>query len=597
MSDDQTIGDYYSSFVTEESVIALSYIHVVEKETSDYIRFEQAANTEGDGVASKSTSASTYAGIAVLLVVIVITVPLVAYRTAQKRKAAGRALAMNVYATRYQKDNCNSAKGSGRSSPQSTAKDLSGGNMLHAGQDPKSFFDLVFDRFDIDADPFSTATDSHFTNVAECSGNDGIYDTAASLRKEAKGGSFALRDFAGGESDTDTKNTGGTVGRKGIFQFRMISNGNKHDAAQEKTATTATETKKKNVKMKKKGKKKKQQKLKIGKRVLQPQWFHGDTAKPPAAVNTDGLEYDDSEMYVISTDSTLSRVRHESRLAQKSSTGYSEYLKISSASPLQDDGNADAGGIEQLLQQPQILASQQRVISPEGYEELPEIRGLPSGISNISLDQGDDMVMNMLFKRDAAGYSDDVDSSSRMASRKPNGTVGEYMDTNAATTGDFGYIDSAYMRRTDAEYDTHSNTNGPGDYHGDVGGEYLQAEDLERDTNDEYMQTDGETLRKRQSTMPLDGRMALPLNPLSLTLSPSSLPNFDDVASNLNGIGTGITGGLSAVSATEMDWVAAQWSRAKVHADGGIGTGSYAVISNPLFEDLSDVSGDDDGDL
>lgn len=113
MSDDQTIGDYYSSFVTEESVIALSYIHVVEKETSDYIRFEQAANTEGDGVASKSTSASTYAGIAVLLVVIVITVPLVAYRTAQKRKAAGRALAMNVYATRYQKDNCNSAKGSG----------------------------------------------------------------------------------------------------------------------------------------------------------------------------------------------------------------------------------------------------------------------------------------------------------------------------------------------------------------------------------------------------------------------------------------------------------------------------------------------------
>jgi len=643
MSDNRTVADYS---LLSESLISLSFRHVVHNETSGYAVFDQT-RVEDDSVFGISTT--TLVGMGALLVVILITVPLIVYRTVRRRKNAGREQLMDVYAAAYQKDGYNGpgkpfARYPSSSNTESVISNTPGG-VLRA-HDPKTFFDLVFDRFDLDPAPFDH--DSH--GVSTATDEENVYESAVSLRKQAKmakknGGSFSLHDFAAGESDTDTE-TGGNVGRKGIFKFRMTSNGNEESDEDQ----AAKKKKKKKVK-------KKKQELNIGKRVLQPQWFHGDTARPSAFANTDQLQYDDSEMFV--TTPPPSGLRKQSRLVDKNSTGYSEVLKTPNPPPrrrmqerngfvppptnfFQDGGYADASGVEERKPLPR-----QRMMSPEGFEDLPELRGLPSGLSDDDLLDQDDM---LLFE---GGYIET--SASKMAARKANGTVGEYLDANSSPTGDQGYIDSKYMTRRarDGGYldgrQQHSiRRNSAGEYldnqspNGDDG-EYLRAE--EHDTNDEYMQTDGSMMSQSQAgnsdedddglgnlpafrmgtvgppgtysnthrmpnlsgnyhqtlrttsfaqprrARPLDGGMALP----SLSALSDNLPNFDDIASN--GL-TGITGGLSGVSAIEMDWVAAQWDRANnafdVPVDGSVGSGSNAVKSNPLFEDLSDVS-DDDG--
>ena len=612
MSDILTVADYR---LRTESLISLSFVDtVVHTETAGYASLE-GADSSAIGTDSRlGVSTTTFVGISTLLIVIVITVPLLVYTSARKRKR--RARLMNVYAAAYTKEGC---KAQGKPSNQNAEGIVSqsigsqmivGGNGMLKVQDPKTFFDQIFDRFDLDPDPFSKvkpdvadADDEPPRSVtvsaqqpaapfasSAMDEDDDLYETAATLKTQLQTtkekGSFALHNFAEGESSTDV-GTGGNVGRKGIFRFRMTSTDDKHEAETEKKEGTTTQKRKK-----KKKKKKKKQELKIGKRVLQPQWFHGDTARPTAAANTDQLQYDDSEMYVIPPPAS-GRRQEVSRLVEQHSTGYSEDLKMppsrvwhtlatlsqseSAAHPSNDFHGDDATMERRPLPQP--LLQVQRSVSLEGFEDLPELRGLPPGILH------DGMLIDLMLEDDGiCGYVENGDAPDRTVSRGANGTVGEYLDANAIATNDFGYIDSTCMQRADGGYMEHD-----GDCDDD---KYLQTE--EHGTNDEYMQTDGATLRKTSTfprrAMPAEDSMVLLMNPLSLTLSPSSLPHFDDVASNL----TGITGGLSGVSATEMDWVTAQWDSAKTHVDGSIGSGSNAVVSNPLFEDLSDVS-DDDG--
>ena len=638
MSNNHTVADYS---LLSKSLISLSFLHVVMNNETTGVAMLAAEDTEALVI-----STTTLVGIGVLLVVILITVPLIVYRTVRKRKNTGRERLMDVYAAAYQKDGYN---GPGKPfvrypSTQHTESVVSDTGTLKA-QDPKTFFDLVFDRFDLD--PALFANDSP---TASSAADNNIYESAVSLRKQAKlakktGDPFALQNFAAGESDTDT-DTGGTIGRKGIFQFRMTSNGNERsEGSEDELPNKKTKKKKKKVKKVKK----KKQELNIGKRVLQPQWFHGDTARPPpaAAANTDQLQYDDSEMFV--TTPPVSGLRKQSRLVDKNSTGYSEILKTPNPPPrrnirerhgfapppanyFQDGGYTDAVG----LGRPAL--PRHRMMSPEGFEDLPELRGLPPGFSDDDFLDQDDM---LLFE---GGYIETDSNAARKAARKANGTVGEYIDTNTSPTGDFGYIDSQYMthRARDGGYmDTrrHMRNGACDDFlghdeHSDDDSEYLRAE--EHDTNDEYVQTDGEIMSRAGNSdedndslgglpgfrvgppgtysnthrmpnltgnyhqtlrttsfglpraTPFDGGLALPLNALS-----ASLPTFDDIASN--GL-TGITGGLPGVSATQMDWVAAQWDKANafdVQPDGSIGSErNTAVKSNPLFEDLSDVSDD-----
>lgn len=652
-----TVADYS---LQKESLISFSLRHIVNETGASF----EAINGEKE---SFLNSTSTLVGIGVLLVVILITVPLVVYRTLRKRNA-GREQLMDVYAAAYQKDGYN---GPGKpfvrypSSQHSESVASEATSRAVSSKDPKTFFDLVFDRFDLDPVIFTDESVGANSKETPAREDDNIYESAQTLRKEAKlakKGSFTLTRFGGGESDTDT-DVGGNIGRKGIFRFRMTSEGNEQH---EDTEDEHMKTKNMKKKKKKKKKVKKKQEMNIGKRVLQPQWFHGDTARP-AASSTDQLQYDDSEMFVT----TKPASRKQSRLVDKQSTGYSEILKTPNPPPrrkmnerhmlahappsyFRDGGYAEARGINQQ--------QRERAMSPEGFEDLPPVRGLPSGFSQDDLLDQDDLLLfeGGYIETDASRGPRNGGSSARVrtAARKANGTVGEYIDTNSSPTGrhggDLGYIDGNYMSPGAGEDGGYINSQymspvagdefmSP-DGHDDDEGEYLSAG--KHSTNDEYVLTDGEvmshaansnddddddggggydgriagsgstfgfhergalgsyqqtqripnlsgnyhqTLRAAHFALPSDGGRALPMNPLSLT---ARLPNFDYISNNLH---TGITGGLAGISTTEMDWVSAQWDRAntstfEVEAGNSNGSGSNAVKSNPLFEDLSDLS-------
>lgn len=557
----RTLADYD---IVAGSSLSLIFINAVNE------TLPGATLAENSNGGSRSLSKTTVVGIVVLLLVLLVTVPLVAYKAMHSPKG-GEDRLMNVYAATYSKDGSSKPfERVGSQNNQSAGTEESLGGI----QDPQSFLDLVFDRFDLDPAIFSselaTARSQHPIQGQSARqpdvNADNTYESVDTLRKvlrkEAKRkGSLSFDNYSGGgESDTDS----GKTMRNGIFQFRMTTSA--HDERDDGGLENGGRGKTKK-KMKKKVKK---TQLKVGKRVLQPQWFHGDTARPPTAL-TDQLQYDDSDMFVAAQTGPN---RTDSRLVGQQSSGYSETLRRHSPqrpslmpppTTLFEDGHyADASRIQQAdngyADVPK--GSRAEIRSPEGFEDLPPASELPH-------DDGFGRGSNSLFE---GGYietsADSRRGQLRTAARRTNGVVGEYIDTNSSPShghNDFGYIDGIVMRDGDGYIDSNYIQSlefaGRGDeYMSPIDNdddEYLRAE--KHDTNDEYVYTDGEVITRagngdnddaddadeddifdaskllaasQQDTlhnfMPMDGRFALPQNASALarSLPGLSLPGF-----------------------------------------------------------------------
>jgi hypothetical protein len=619
LADDKTVADYE---ITSFAVVMFETTVIKGSGESDFgsgiFTLESVQDEKG------ALTLSTVVGVCVLLLVILILVPLLVYRQRKRAQNTQREELSDIFATAY-RDKQPFIRFPSHSKTQYTATETElsdesssvgggDGGRFNPRNNPKSFFDKVFERFDLQPviftdEALSIASDDqwHNNHHGGCGGpmkgigtdDESIYESARDLQAKkgkAKGnkGSFNLSGNHGGDSDTDVGSPTKSAYRNGVFEFRMTSAG-----TDEAGSVIGDLPKKK----KKKLNKKKNQNMNIGKRVLQPQWFHGDVAKPPV---DDGLMFDDSEMFVADTTPPPKKKR-ESRLQEAQSTGYSEVLPTPQPPPRRKMG--PPAFFDQGYAMPEPPPPRARYMSVEGFEDLEQFDDGKVEMHIDMFSNGDGYldtegmprrerpsVVMTSFNPDEGGYMDTegmphkVRKGHKTKKRAANGVVGEYLSTVQRGEGEY----MIGIQRGEGEY-LSPGDDGRGEYLSpEPGDEYFSPNSNQRDSG-EYLHPggrdgygEGEYLQNGDGDEYIDGGIIkgdeyVDTDGSERRGTPSFDPNYDpNRPTSSDEEEEGDEGGEA-----RNDRYATQFSRPR---DGGRALPDTAVALNASLPSLNEIS-------